>query len=50
MLESLAKGVRDHPGDPLWKVKSHKGMIGNELASSRQQLLTVSCWQQWRVA
>lgn len=33
ILEDLATAVRDHPGTVhLWKVKSHTGIIGNELA------------------
>ena len=35
VLEALANAVKDHPGTiHLWKVKSHTGIIGNELADN----------------
>jgi hypothetical protein len=35
VLEALANAVKDHPGTVhLWKIKSHTGIIGNELADN----------------
>jgi ribonuclease HI len=40
ILESLAQAVRDHTGTiHLWKVKSHTGIIGNELADQTAVLM-----------